>query len=231
MKPHKLTFVVLILLTCNSLFGQHTLDFLKNKSYDELYDLYKKENNHEKKEAITIYYINKATKENNDNKKASGYWYMAYLNSNNEKGLIAADSLIKLALKGTNDFKITSAIKLKARFYYENGNFNKALDYYLKAREYAQNKFLHYEINYKLGLIKTRLGKHREALNIFKEILSFNENIYKIRKGKKSRPPLAWVLNAKYAVANSYKDLGLLDSASYINKIGLIEISDNQNHL
>ena len=233
MKTYKSLLFIVLLFLCSTLNAQKKLDSLKTKSYDQLYDFSKKENNHEKKEAIIIYYINKATKENNYKKKVSGYRYFAYLNSNNGKGLIAADSLIQLTLKGNNDFSITSAIKLKARFYYKKGNFNKALDYYLKAREYAKNKFLYYEINYRLGLIKTRLGKHREALNIFKEILAFSENIYKIRKGKKNRPPLAWVLNSKYAVANSYKDLGLLDSASYINKIGLIEtrkIKDDSDH-
>ena len=37
----------------------------------------------------------------------------------------------------------SAAIKLKASHYYENKNYKKALDYYLKAREYAQNKYIY----------------------------------------------------------------------------------------
>jgi AraC-like DNA-binding protein len=169
------------------------------------------------------YYINKAKEEKNIKHTKVGYHLMAIMHNSNNKGLIYADSMLQLSHKTNDNFHTSAAIKLKGNHFYKKKNFKKALDYYLKAREYAQNEHLLQEINYRLGLIKTYLEKHREALNLHKEVLAFGEKIYEERKNQKFKYPKSNILNYKYAVANSYKDLNLLDSASYFNKIGIRE--------
>ncbi len=223
MKPHKFLYFFLILLVCNSLSAQHTLDSLKNKSFDDLIIMYVKDKRSESRKVIIKFYINKAKIENDTTNLMAGLHVMGALHTSKEKGLIYADSVLQLSFKKNDGFYTSAAIKLKGSHYYENKNYKKALDYYLKAREYAQNKYIFYEINFRLGLIKTRLGKHREALNIHKEILAFGEKMYEERKNQKFKYPKSNILGYKYAIANSYKDLGLLDSAYYFNKIGIRE--------
>ena len=226
MKPQKSLFLIAFLILSTTLFAQSNLDSLKTKSYKELIDIYLKAKDDDKRKLISKYYTKKAKRENNIKESKNGYQMLMWLNYNNNKVLIYADSMLHFSLKDNDYFNATRAIERKGSYYYKKRNVKKALDYYLLAREYAHNEHLYFEIHYMLGLIKTRIGKHREALTIHQEVLAFKEKIYEERIHKKSKgaiPPKGYILNAKYAIANSYKDLGLLDSAKYYNKIGLRE--------
>ena len=228
MKTYKSLLFIVLLFLCSSLNAQNNLDSLKNKSYKELHSLFFKTKNYEQKELISSFYLRKAKKENNIREASIGYEKKHHLYGNTKKGMIYADSLIIFSLKDNNFLAATNTLIGLGSYYYNKKNIKKSLDYYLKAREYADNKSVYNKINYSLGLIKTRLGKHREALNIFKEVLSYREKNYEERKNLKGyyKYPKSSVLSSKYAVANSYKDLNLLDSASYFNKIGMKESAE-----
>jgi len=226
MKPQKSFFLIAFLILSTTLFAQSKIDSLKTKSYKELIDIYLKAKDDDERKLISKYYTKKAKKENNIKESKNGYQMLMWLNFDNKKVLIYADSMLHFSLKDNDYFNATRAIERKGSYYYKKRNIKKALDYYLQAREYAQNEHLYYEIHYNLGLIKTRIEKYRDTLNIFKEILSFREKINEERKyykDKRSRFPKSSILSIKYAIANSYKDLGLLDSARYYNEIGLRE--------
>jgi AraC-like DNA-binding protein len=224
MKLYKLVFTSLFFLINFFIYSQSNTDTLRTKSFDKLSKLIDQNRNYPKtRDYINQYYINKAKKDNNSSKIMSGYHYMTIYNSKNKKNLIYSDSLLTYSLENKNKFYTCAALKSKGNYFYYHKQFTEAIDYYLKAQEYAQNKFLYYENSFNIALIKTRIGKHREALSIYKEILAFSENIYEERKNKKNKYPKSNLTYYKNAIACSYINLGILDSASYYNKIVLKE--------
>ncbi len=233
MKPQKSLFLIAFLILSTTLFAQSNLDSLKTKSYKELRSLFLKAKEFDEKEFISSFYLKKAKEENNISEIAIGYENKSYLYDETEKGMIYTDSVILFSIKTKNFLSVTNSFLSKGRYYYDKRDVKKALDYYLKAREYADNNVVYYNVSYSLGLIKTRIGKHQEALSIHKEVLSFREKIYEERKNLKGyyKYPKSSVLHSKYAVANSYKDLNLLDSAQYFNRIGIKESKEIKSDL
>lgn len=159
-------------------------------------------------------YINLAKSENNNSELFQAY-KDAILFSKDEK-LKYADSAIYAAKKSANRDLIGDGYLSKGAIYYFNHRkFQLALNEYLTAYEYlkdSKDEFLKYQNLYHIGVIKSYLGYYEEALEIFKQCISFFESktksdlhenvIYNNRKG---------YLNSMHQAIICYQAMGKYD--------------------
>ncbi|WP_405209206.1 helix-turn-helix domain-containing protein [Aquimarina sp. LLG6339-5] len=203
-----------------SLYSQQTKAFvipdsLQNKTYKELATSIVKD-----KENIgiaTLYascYVTKAKKEGDIEKIAKGFHYLAYLNTDEVK-IKYFDSIIEYTKAGNLKGFTLRTYLMKSQYYYDKRDFKKALDNCIKVNSYidkTDDNNLIIENNFKIGLIKTRLGYYNEALAIFKQC---SDDYLKISDNHKN------YLSSVYAIADTFRHLKELDSASFYNEKGL----------
>ncbi|OCK50261.1 hypothetical protein BA768_05965 [Chryseobacterium sp. CBo1] len=122
-------------------------------------------------------YIKRAKSEKNYSELFQAY-KDGILYSENKK-IAYADSAIVAAKKSANNDLIGDGYLSKGAIYYFNQRkFQFALEEYLKAYEYlkdSKNEFLKYQNIYHIGVVKSYLGYHDEALKIFEECIAFFE--------------------------------------------------------
>lgn len=116
---------------------------------------------------------------NNHNFKHLVYAYedaVFYIPNRDEK-LKYSDSLIAAAKKTGDNALISKAFLDKGTIYYFNyRQYRKALNNYLTAVEWGEktdNLYLIYKIKYNIGLVKSYLGYHEEALQYFLQSARF----------------------------------------------------------
>jgi len=122
-------------------------------------------------------YIKRAKSEKNYSELFQAY-KDGILYSENKK-MAYADSAIVAAKNSENNDLIGDGYLSKGAIYYFNQRkFQFALEEYLKAYEYlkdSKNEFLKYQNIYHIGVVKSYLGYHDEALKIFEECIAFFE--------------------------------------------------------
>ncbi|SFT41249.1 Helix-turn-helix domain-containing protein [Chryseobacterium formosense] len=122
-------------------------------------------------------YIKRAKSEKNYSELFQAY-KDGILYSENKK-IAYADSAIVAAKNSENNDLIGDGYLSKGAIYYFNQRkFQFALEEYLKAYEYlkdSKNEFLKYQNIYHIGVVKSYLGYHDEALKIFEECIAFFE--------------------------------------------------------
>ncbi len=69
----------------------------------------------------------------------------------------------------------------KGFLYFEKGEFDKALEYYMKAYEIDNKDLL---VMFNIGLSYKRLGKHGDAISYFEKIIKIGGNTYFVDKAK-----------------------------------------------
>ena len=167
--------------------------------------------NDEKAFTILNLYISSAKKEKNYPELYQAY-KGAVRYSKNEK-LKYADSAIVAAKLSNDNSLIGNAYTGKGIVYYFNyKKFQSALDEYLKAEEYLKKSddlFLKYQNLYHIGVVKSYLGYYNEALEIFKQCISYFEPntkadihpnlIFNNKKG---------YFNSLHQMSNCYQALG-----------------------
>lgn len=197
-------------------------DNLRLKSFDELFQIYNNEGDFLKRKALISIWIFKAKKEDNISRLMTGYHIAALLYPKKKEKLFYSDSIISLSTGNEKyNFNLGSAYVLKGEYYYKIRDFIKALDYYVKAKKLANNKFLKYNIDAKIGIIKNRVGKNKEALEIQKRSYHFaKKHIKKVN--------ISTYLNSVYSLSNTFNSLNLLDSAYYYNELGRKESLKNK---
>lgn len=88
-----------------------------------------------------------------------------------DEKIVYADSMIWAASHAYNRNLLANAYLTKGTIYYFNyKKFKPALDEYLKAWKYSQHstdRYLYYKNLYHIGVVKSYLGYHEEALDIF----------------------------------------------------------------
>lgn len=124
-------------------------------------------------------YIKKAKAEKKDLELFQGYRDAVYYSKSLDKKLKYADSCLDAAYKSSNDNRIATAYVLKGSVYYANyRKYKPALDEYLMAYKYSKNTrdlYLKNKVSYHLGVVKNYLGYHEEALELFKNCVSYFE--------------------------------------------------------
>jgi len=180
-----------------SLFFCLLLSFLFAQDFHS--DLRKKYWNYDENDGRAFVYINQSINQSKIDKNFSelfqGYKDAIYFSKENK--LKYADSAIAAAKQSQNSDLIGDSYLSKGSIYYFNHRkFQLALNQYLTAYEYlkdSKNGFLKYSNLYHIGVVKSYLGYYEEALQIFKECISyfetnakgdFHENlIYNNKKG------------------------------------------------
>lgn len=217
MRRFKYFVLAIVTLSNITLFSQSLRDSLKVKTFHELVDIYNNEGSILKRKTIINYYLSKAKKENNTSELLTGYHLAAILYPDNIKKLLFADSILKLSLGEKKfNFNSGSAYALKGEYFYKTRNFKNALENYIKANEFASNKFLKHNVTSKIATIHVRMGNNQEALNLQRPNYLFAKNYIK------TLSPTGY-LNSVYALANTFNNLHQLDSANYYNSLGIKE--------
>lgn len=198
-------------------------DDLKLKSFDELFEFHNNESDFIKRKQIINIWIFKAKKEKNISKLMTGYQIAAVSYKKKKEKLFYSDSILNLSLDNEKfNYNTGSAYVLKGEYYYSLRDFNQALNNFINARAYANNKFLKYNVEAKISIIKNRIGENEEALVIQKKNYLFakkhirNVNVHAY-------------LNSIYALSNTFNSLRVLDSAYYYNNLGLTESLKNKS--
>nr|WP_294922610.1 helix-turn-helix domain-containing protein [uncultured Flavobacterium sp.] len=221
---------LIVLLSPILLMAQKTTKDLTKLSYDKLHDLYFDNVGNPKKQIVyTNAYMTKATRENNNIRKAKANYQIAlfYYKSDKNKAIQYLDSVIKYS-KGTNDkFFPTAAYCEKADFLKSQFKFKEAMANYNLAEKNAlqTNTDYYYVVRQYIGITKSEdLGEYNEALEIYKECY----NYYKtkdFRTGKCAEDYQSII----FGLADCHKSLQHIDSTTYYNKLGYNECKITKN--
>jgi len=209
-----------------SVFAQTEVDTTLQKSYNEIHDLYQKSKSSDKKLFLLGVFLKKAKKENSFNDQLRGY-HLFSLFYNDEKKLQYADSIIYLTKVNHTKYYPAYGYKIKGDYYYNKKAYKRALDNFLQFSFYAKkqkNRNLIFNSKYYIGITKRRTGDYEEALEIYKENLSYAQN-------NKSSIDSKTYLNTFTALVNLYNQMKAVDSAAHYIKYGIKEARNvNQKH-
>jgi AraC-like DNA-binding protein len=166
----------------NSIKSQERLhvvktDSLKYKTYEQLNILSDKAIHNNKTTLLGIYrdyHLKKAKKEHNNLETARAYYsFIGW--ENIEQDIKYSDSIIEVTLESKHEAYPTNGYLIKAQLYYYSSDFNKALDNYIIAAEWANKKNykpLQMEATLGIAAIKNVWGLHENALDIYRTIYS-----------------------------------------------------------
>ncbi|MBC9795097.1 helix-turn-helix transcriptional regulator [Sinomicrobium weinanense] len=217
----------LLLIWCFNLiafYGQEPMreadpDPLFQKSYEELEDsFYQYRYDTLKARVYASVYLEKGKLDKDKTKQANGYGFMSAI-SKTEISEKYADSLIAIATTLNDNEHLIRGLFLKARTLRDMGKHKMALDELLKIDQLAiANNDLHQQLNvkYSIGLIKNDIGEYEEALQVFKEYVSHNEELY-----KKDKSYIKNYTIGLMALGDAYIRNKEYDSAMAINKKGM----------
>jgi len=220
-------FLCIFLFSIQYCFSQQKniqeIDSLSELSYEILINSFYETSKLSAQEIFTESILRKAKIEKDTPRIKTAYYFYTdiYHGKSDDLELNYLDSLIHISsLKP--DFHFPSGIYFnKGIFLLNKGNFKLATDAFVKSNQYAlkyKNTLITFESEYYIAFLKSRIGKHKEAIKIHKKnsILAEN-NIDSIGK-------LNYVYSI-FALAFTHKNLKNLDSASYYNDLGL-KLSD-----
>lgn len=157
-------------------FGQNSIDSLSRYSYRQLDDLIHK---HKRDSSQVILYVNyclnRAKQE--DNSKELVHFYMNYVFYQKEsKRLKFIDKALNIAHSSNDNELIGDAYLWKATVYHSTKNYQKTLEYYLKANEYlsqTDNIYSRYQLKNFIGSLKNYLGYYDDAAELFTECVAY----------------------------------------------------------
>lgn len=208
------------------------------KDYDVLRKQYKRFSENDSRAFLYLNdYIKKAKSENKDLELFQGYRDAVYYSKSIDKKLRYADSCIDAAYKSTYEDRIATAYVLKGSIFYSKlKKFKPALDEYLMAYKYSKNSddpYLKHKVSYHLGVVKNYLGYHEEALELFKECLTFfetesnNRSLHQIEifNNKKG------YLNTLHQTVVCYRSLNDFKKLDSLTEIGLLKTFNNADFL
>ncbi len=223
-KAFKYISLVIILTVFFSTSAQNIQDSLYKLNYEELEEVFRKNNFDDRKKAelATKVFISKAKKEFDSSKIARGFYLYHFTTDINEPNhILALDSTIFYSEKNQTKEQPALAYFSKAQYYlYQERNIAKTLKNVNIARKYStknQNIDLKYRIDYMIGIIKSEhLDEKQEALKIYKSCESYYKN-------KPERQYKFKHLNTLHAIAETYIGLKKYDSTTFYNKLGYSE--------
>lgn len=213
-------------LICHPGFSQNN-DITSQEKYsiditfEELHRLEAEASNlvdNEELNRIVNTHILKSKIENNPIELARAFYYKI-LTVNPEIALIYSDSIITVTEKSSHTSYPTLGYTLKANLLYEQGDFQKSLENYLKALELAiikENKQDQQEISLAIAAIRNINGQHYAAATIYRS--SLQELIQKPNYAEEAYEDYSTLL---YNLSLTYLRLSQLDSAKYYTAKGL----------
>lgn len=208
------------------------------KSYEDYrkkYEVYG-ENDARAFENLNLF-IKKAKAEKKYAELFQGYRDAVFYAKSRDKKIQYADSCLDAAYKSGSDDRISFAYIQKGSIYYANyKKYKPALDEYIMAYKYAKNTsdmYLKYKIYYHLGVVKNYLGYQEEAIELFKNCLTFFEaeandktqHQFKIFNNQKG------YLNSLHQIIVCYRNTGDHKKIDSLTDIGLLKTFNNNDFL
>lgn len=206
---------IIFLLCCIQITTGQDKDFvipdsLKGLDYDQIYKIYNKT---WPDTLISKIYLNtffkKANLDNNNLKMAQAYCLLSYYAKEESEKLRLLDRSIDLSTGlGDKTYPIR-AYSFKGGYHLIKGNYQLALDNYLKLLPIAEkvNNIRYIKVTkHNIACIKTEIGKHKEALPLFREFHDYTEATYP--------KDTTEYLKSIIPLTESYRYNNLLDSAS-----------------
>ena len=220
-------------------------DSLATKSYKELNSLFAQANANSNNKLLHIYreyHLKKAKLENNTLEMARAYYnFIGWEDFEND--LAYCDSIIDITQNSTHRAYPTNGYLIKATLYYNNSEFSNALDNYIIASEFAEQKGykpLQIEATQGIAAIKNVWGLHDEALQIYKtnynDIINtpnYTETLYEDYMILASNLSLSYIRNNKAdsALAITVKGMKAAQTANdTINYYDLAKIHATANY-
>lgn len=212
------------------LLGQVSKTDLSLLAYDELKELFIKNDKNQKKQ---LEYVNaflvKAKNDNSPIYKARGFYLLSLLYKG-EKAIHYLDNAIRFS-KNTNDLKFPAyAYSRKAYELKEQSQFREAIDNFILAENSARlnNTDFYFDAKFSIALLRSEeLGEVEEALVLYNECF----NYYKDKDVRSPVYSFAYQ-DVIFALADAHKALKQADSTTYYNKLGYKEatITKNENY-
>jgi AraC-like DNA-binding protein len=165
-------FYIFLAFQFEKINGQKSFEDLK-KNYESI-----NENDENALKYVSIY-IKKAKEEKNYSELKQAYEDYAYHSSHKRPKFKYADSAIIASKKSGDNDLLSSAYLYKGSIYYfYNKDYQSALREYVTAYQYSKNgndDYLKYKVIYQMGLVKSYLGYYSEAVEHFKDCISYFE--------------------------------------------------------
>ncbi|WP_396177681.1 helix-turn-helix domain-containing protein [Flavobacterium sp.] len=130
------------------------------------------------------------------------------------------DSMMDVAKSYDESLVIYTHLR-KGQFYCIQRNLKKALENYLLAYKKStpkNNMYLNH-IKYEIAVVKSIMGKHQEALDVFLQM----------EKNLKNTDDIQQYVHTVFAISNTYTQLGKLNEAEHFINIGLEKTLTNGN--
>lgn len=234
MKRYFSCFFFFSLFAISFLSAQVNEKDLKKMSYDELKVFFFNERTSVfEQKKIAGEFVKKAKKENDESKLARGYYFYSLAENEMNVSIKYLDSITQMMKPNSEDLSFPIlAYYQKGVLYGKMFNYELAIKNFLIVEEISHefnNLEYYYDSKYAIGKLKSEnLGEVRDGLSLFKECL----NYYKKQDFSKGYFADAYQRTI-FALADSYKSLNELDSASYYNNLGYKEskkIKNNRLH-
>lgn len=219
--------LLILFLFVSNLQAQNIERSIESLSYDELKDVFfKNEGKIEIQKKYAKVFLDKAKKERNTPKIARGYYCYSLLYDDNRK-IIYFDSIINNVVLPSSEKNFPFVAYLeKGHFLTKKYRYNEAINSYLKVEKlaFSKNLIYHYKAKYAIAILKAeKMGDVKEALPLYLECYNFY-------KSQKNNPDLTFTYEASiFALADAYKSLKKVDSASYYNRFGYYETKKSKN--
>lgn len=227
----KYCFIILI-----SLFNLAFSGGKKPNSYDELRKAYE---NYPENDVRAFSYLNpflsKAKKQKNYPELFQGYRDAVYYAKSIDKKLKYSDSCLDAAYKSDSDNRVATAYILRGSIYYGNmKKYKPALDEYLMAYKYSKNTgdyYLKNKISYHLGVVKNYLGYNEEALELFKDCVTYFESEANNRGAHESQifNNTKGYLNSIHQMIVCYRNMNDFQKVDSLTEVGLLKTFNNSD--
>ncbi|SDI11660.1 AraC-type DNA-binding protein [Flavobacterium omnivorum] len=209
------------------LFAQVKKTDLTRLPYDELKELFIKNDKNQKKQLeYANAFLVKAKYDNSPIYKARGFYLLSLLYKG-DKAIHYLDYSISFS-KNTNDLKFPAyAYFRKAYELKEQSRFREAIDNFILAENSARlnNTDFYFDAKFSIALLRSEeLGEVEEALVLYKECF----NYYKDKEVRSPKYSFAYQ-DVIFALADAHKALEQADSTTYYNKLGYKEAAITKN--
>ncbi len=231
----KLRFLFILFLGfCSSGFTQEiSADSIEKMSFDDFHKIFIKTriaNDTILEKKYTDIFYKKSFKTRDTIEMCRGYFFKSYASYNSlETNLKYADSIIALSKYSKHIYYPTAGYIAKAYNYDENGSYNKALDNYLIALEYAKKKNSQKDINYikeSIAELKGLGGDYIGSLRINKSIY---DSITKLPNFKEKHTDNYY--NSLFILIFDYINLKKTDSATLFINEGITKFKPHKSKL
>jgi AraC-like DNA-binding protein len=208
--------ILFFLLTYTSLFAQTKKDTLAKYSFSDLagkINNYYGDNNQEKLEATSFYYLEKAKKEKNNEHIVEGYIYLHF----SKKLPIALKYLDSVQIVSkklpANNLYPARVFLLRGNLYFRNDNQKEAFSNYLSGLKYAERSNNERQIalgEIQIAYLNNYIGKSAEAIKVLRRYLYHSDCMTDPEKQE-----------LQLNLADTYMDINKIDSAKILTDFAM----------